>query len=168
MTGSTTRTASFTITDARYVGSKVGADLRRLNTLYGKPALDDIENYVEEIAQLLKDGYLATVDFGFRDKDSNEWKLRLRYRAVQGQLVDNLPGNYPTDLDVGAWSFYSYLSYKSSFSALSAEAQQQYKDGLPIHRTNADAPSAVSGSTTTGHGYGKNGTGFERDVYVAN
>jgi len=31
MTATATRTATFTITDARYVGAKVGADLRLLN-----------------------------------------------------------------------------------------------------------------------------------------
>lgn len=47
MTGTYARSASFTITDARYVGAKVGADLRLLHNYYGKPSLDDIEEYVE-------------------------------------------------------------------------------------------------------------------------
>ena len=38
MTASLTRSASFTITDARYIGAKVGADLRLLHNLYGRPA----------------------------------------------------------------------------------------------------------------------------------
>ncbi|WP_010310123.1 hypothetical protein [Saccharopolyspora spinosa] len=46
MSGSYTRSASasFTITDARYVGGRVGADLRLLHNLYGKPDLDRIED----------------------------------------------------------------------------------------------------------------------------
>ena len=40
MTATATRTATFTITDARYVGAKVGADLRLLNILYGRPSLE--------------------------------------------------------------------------------------------------------------------------------
>ncbi len=42
MTATATRTATFTITDARYVGAKVGADLRLLNILYGRPSLESI------------------------------------------------------------------------------------------------------------------------------
>lgn len=37
MTGTGTKTAAFTITHARYVGAKIGADLRLLNGLYGNP-----------------------------------------------------------------------------------------------------------------------------------
>ena len=81
MTASITRSASdvFTLTHARYVGAKIGADLRLLANLYGKPALDSIDAYVEETAILLRDGYLGTVDFGFRQLDTSTWKLRLRY-----------------------------------------------------------------------------------------
>src|SRR4051812_33797447 len=57
MTSTGTRTASFTITDARYIGAKVGTDLRLLNNLYGRPPLADIDAYTEEVALLLRDGY---------------------------------------------------------------------------------------------------------------
>src|SRR6476660_3107406 len=100
MTASLTRSASdsFTLTEARYVGAKVGADLRMLHNLYGKPSLADIDNYVEEIALLLRDGYLNTVDFGFRENSGNAWKLRLRYTATSGgYLTDGRPGSFPAN-----------------------------------------------------------------------
>jgi hypothetical protein len=36
MTSSRTITSSFTITAARYVGAKIGADLRLLNNMHGR------------------------------------------------------------------------------------------------------------------------------------
>ena len=88
---SMTRTATFTITDARHIASKVGADLRNLNSVYGKPPLASIDDYVEEVALLLKAGYLepSTSD----SSPADVWKLRLRYTAtIGGSLRDDNPG----------------------------------------------------------------------------
>lgn len=168
MTGSYVRSASFTITDARYVGAKVGADLRLLHNYYGKPALDSIDNYVEEVALLLRDGYLSTVDYGFRDADSNVWKLRLRYTAtLGGQLTDARPGRLPTSVELVGYGFHSFLTYSSAFLAKPSSEQSAFKELLPISRTTAEAPSALSGSSTAGHGYARNGAGVARDVYIA-
>jgi len=62
MTATATRTIAFTVTDARYVGAKIGADLRLLNGLYGRPTLASIDDYAEEAALLLRDGYLGTIE----------------------------------------------------------------------------------------------------------
>lgn len=113
MTGSYTRSASFTITDARYIGGKIGADLRVLHNYFGAPALSSIDNYVEEVALLLRDGYLDTVDYGFRDPGSNAWKLRLRYKAtLGGQLTDGRPGSLPDSTELAGCRFYSYKKKK--------------------------------------------------------
>lgn len=169
MTYALTHSASFTITDARYVGAKIGADLRQLRSVYGKPAdLDLIDRYVEEVAQLLNMGYLDTVDYGFRNSTTNLWKLRLRYRAtIGGQLMDSNPGRLPRTADVAALPFYSFLNYSSAFNALSFSEQVAFKATLPINRTTGEEPSTGFGNTTPGHGYGRNGVGVTRDVYIA-
>jgi hypothetical protein len=168
MTGSYSRSASFTITDARHVGAKVAADLRLLHNLYGRPALDKIADFGEEVAQLLKDGYLNTVDYGFRDTDDNSWKLRLRYRATTGgQLVDDRPGRLPRSAEVDGYSFYSYLTYSTAFLDLDTPTQNQVKLALPVQRSGANEPTAYLGTTATGHGYSRNGGGVLRDVYTA-
>lgn len=169
MTYALTRSTSFTITDARYVGAKIGADLRQLRSVYGKPAdLDLIDRYVEEVAQLLNKGYLDTVDYGFRDRATNQWKLRLRYRATTGgQLLDNNPGRLPRTADVAALPFHSFLDYSSAFYALPLSEQQAFKATLPIARTTGTEPSTGFGNTTPAYGYGRNGVGVTRDVYVA-
>lgn len=166
MSYSQTRTTSFTITDARYVGAKIGADLRIMNSLYGKPMLTSIPHYVEEAALLLKDGYLNTVDFGFKSCD--EWKLRLRYTAtIGGQLTDSRPGKFPTSAAVAGLPFYSYLTYSAKFDLLSAEDRRAVKAALPVDRVGADEPTTSNGTSTSGHGYGRNGAGVSRDVYNA-
>ncbi|GAA0927300.1 hypothetical protein [Streptomyces thermoalcalitolerans] len=170
MTGSYSRSASasFTITDARYVGGRVGADLRLLHNLYGKPALGSIEDYAEEVAILLNRGFLDTVDYGFRDTSTNAWKMRLRYKAtVGGQLTDSRPGSFPDPVDLTGYGFYSFLTYSSSFWNLTISEQARIKETLPVSRTTGTAPSTLAGTTTTGHGYVRNGVGVSRDIYVA-
>ncbi|KOY58712.1 hypothetical protein [Streptomyces sp. XY332] len=170
MTGSYSRSASssFTITDARYVGGRVAADLRLLFNLYGEPALDRIDKFAEEVALLLCDGYLDTVDYGFRDTSANTWKFRLRYKATTGgQLTDSRPGSFPDPVDLTGYGFHSFLTYSSAFGLLSSRQQAEVKEALPLSRTTGIAPSALVGHTNSGHGYARNGTGVSRDVYVA-
>lgn len=166
MTYSSTRSSTFTVTEARYVGAKIGTDLRLLHNLYGTPELADIEDYAEEAALLLKDGYLNTVDYGFKDGDA--WKLRLRYTATAGgQLRDDPPGQLPSPIDIAGLSFYSYLTYSPKFFALLQSAQSAFKADLPITRTPASEPTLGSGIHSSGHGYGKNSAGVARNTFSA-
>lgn len=167
MSSSFTLTASFTITDARYVGAKIGADLRLLHAYFGRPALADIDDYAEEVALLLRDGHLGTVDYGFKDGDA--WTLRLRYTATAGgHLADNRPGSLPPAAQVAGSAFYSYLTYSRKFDDLPADRRAAIKASLPVSRIGAAEPTAGAGSTAYGHGYGRNGAGVSRDVYTAN
>jgi hypothetical protein len=163
-----TRTAAFTITEARYVGNKIGADLRMLNGLYGSPPLSKIDNFVEEVAVLLRDGYLGTVSYGYRDASDNEWKLRLRYTATAGgQLMDSRPGSLPTTAAISAYTFYSYLTYSQKFLYLTPAKQAEIKSDLPVSRVNGEEPVTGPGSTTSGSGYSRNGVGVARDIYTS-
>lgn len=168
MTSSITRSATFTITEARYVGAKIGADLRLLNTLYGRPSLSHIDDYAEEAAVLLRDGYLNTVDYGFKDHATNTWKLRLRYTATTGgHLTDSRPGSLPIALAVASYPFCSYLTWSTRYHLLSATEQAKVDAAVPITRVGADEPGAGAGSTSSGVGYARNGAGVTRDVFQA-
>jgi hypothetical protein len=167
MTGTGTRTAAFTITHARYVGAKIGADLRLLNGLYGKPILASIDDYAEEAALLLRDGYLRTVDYGFKD-GFDTWKLRLRYTATTGgHLADDRPGRLPAAAAVAGYAFYSYLTYTTTYHALTIAGRIAVRQAIPVPRVEAGEPATGLGSTVSGHGYGQNGTGVSRDVFTA-
>lgn len=168
MSGTGTRTATFTITEARYVGAKIGTDLRLLNSLYGEPSLIRIDNFTEEAALLLRHGYLGTVSYGFRDRTTNEWKLRLRYTATAGgHLTDSRAGSLPTTASVSGYNFYSFLTYSSKFLGLSAAEQAEIEGTLPFARGTADEPAARSGTIGTGNSYSRNGVGVTRDVFTA-
>ena len=168
MTATATKTATFTITDARYVGAKIGADLRLMNSLYGRPSLVTIGDFAEEAALLLRDGYLRTVDYGFQDQDTNSWKLRLRYTATTGgYLLNDRPGKLPTMAAVTGYPFLSYLTYSATFHALTAAQQDVVRDALPVRREGADEPVTGFGTSQSGHGYGRNGAGVTRDVFIA-
>jgi hypothetical protein len=166
MSYSTTSTATFTITDARHIASKVGADLRNLNSVYGKPPLSSIDDYVEEVALLLKRGYLRTVDFGF--KSGGDWKFRLRYTAtIGGSLRDDNPGRLPYDAPVDGVPFYSYLTYSSSYDALTYAQQVALIATLPVQRTGATEPGLGGGTYGTSTSYARNGQGVGREVFAA-
>lgn len=168
MTATGTRTAAFTITDARYVGAKIGADLRVLNALYGRPSLPDIDDFAEEAALLLRDSYLGTVDYGFWDEATNSWRLRLRYTATTGgHLLNDPPGKLPTMAAVTGYPFYSYLTYSAAFHALIPARQDAVRDALPTLRVGADEPVTGLGTSQSGHGYGRSGAGVIRDVFIA-
>lgn len=168
MTATGTKTATFTITDARYVGAKIGADLLLLNSLYGRPGLVAIGDFAEEAALLLRDRYLGTVDYGFRDAATNSWKLRLHYTATTGgHLLNDSPGKLPTSAAVTGYPFYSYLTYSATFVALTQAGQDAVRDTLPFRRAGADEPVTGLGTSQSGHGYGRNGAGVTRDVFTA-
>jgi hypothetical protein len=168
MTSTGTRTATFTITEARYVGAKIGTDLRLLNSLYGAPSLARIDKFTEEAALLLRDGYLGTVSYGFRDGTTNEWKLRLRYTATTGgYLTDSRAGSLPATASVDGYNFYSYLTYSSKFLALSGAEKAKIEGTLPLARGTADQPAARSGTVGTANSYSRNGVGVARDVFTA-
>lgn len=164
MAGSATRTGSFTATDARYVASKMAADLRVLHNLYGQPRLDVIDDYAIESALLLRDGYLNTVDFGFRA--GGEWRLRLRYTATAGgQLLDNPPGRLPAAVTITGATFHSFLTYSPGFDALSSAERAAVTASLPVTRVSGVEPTTGGGTSTGGRGYARNGAGVSRDVY---
>jgi hypothetical protein len=168
MTVTGTRTAEFTITDARYVGAKIGADLRLLHGLYGEPSLSLIDDFAEEAALLLRAGHLGMVDYGFYDSAAGSWKVRLRYSAIAGgQLLDCRPGSLPAALVVAGYEFLSYLTYSAAFHRLTAPEQAAVRSKLPVSRTPGTEPTAWGGYHTAGHGYARDGVGVSRDVYAA-
>lgn len=164
-----TTTSSFTITHARYVTSKIAADLRQLKLLYGGPSDSDIVDYAEEAALLLRDGYLERVDFGFkrRTQSGEEWVLLLRYVVRAGALSDDHAGRVPAGVSTGAAYFNSYLTYTSKFYALTSSEREKVKQALPVKRTPAGEAGFATGTWGNNRGYSSNHQGVERSVFRA-
>lgn len=165
MTISSTRSSTFTITNAREIAASVGADLRNLYSKYGDPSPSRIERFTEELALYLKAGYLDFVQFGFRDGD--RWVLKLQYTAVAGGYLRNdTPGGLPSAMAVVGYDFYSYLEQSAAFFDLSAADRAAFKATLPTDRTPGTAPSANRAAMTTGTQFSNNGRGVDRSVYL--
>lgn len=161
MTYTTTKTNSFTLSNAKYVASKLAADLRRMQLLYGEPSDGDIDKYADEVAILLHGGYFERVRYGFRR--DGKWLVVLEYEAkADGTLGDDRAGGLPrTAVDVSGASWYSFLTYTAAFSNLSAAAKQALN--LPISRTNGEEPVLPPNVGST-RAYSVNGIGLSRRV----
>jgi Bacterial HORMA domain family 1 len=169
---SATRSATFSITSARYLISKIAADLRSVNRLYGEPELARIDNFAEEAALLLRDGYLDRVDYGMRRRNTHEWEwvLRLRYTVTSaGALQDANPGGVPANADTTGASWYSYLVKSSAFGELTASQQAAVEAALPVRRIGAveTSTSTGAGSWTGRRSYSRDGTALSRAIFVA-
>jgi len=165
MSYSYTTSTSFTRTDARYVASKIEADLRQCQRFQGRPTDKEIADYVVEITELLAGKYLDYVEYGF--KQNGKWVMSLRYSANwDGTLmVDDRPGRVSAaKLPSGAtWS--SFLSKNSSWSELTEAQRKSIESRIPVDRTPATAAGYESGSWEIDRTYGRNGGGVTRKVF---
>jgi Bacterial HORMA domain family 1 len=170
VTNTYTQTRTFTITHARYITSKIAADLRQLRLFYGYPSDSDIDSYAEEAALLLRDGYLERVDYGFRREHpdlGSQWVLLLRYTARNGLLEDDHAGRVPPCVDIAGTRFWSFLSNSAKFFALSETERIQVTDALPIKRTPAREAGFATGTWSSARTYSAADQGVTRSVFRA-
>lgn len=165
-------TATFSITSARYLTSKVAADLRSLHNIYGQPTLLEVAQFAEEAALLLNAGCLDRVDYGFkapaRYGAELQWVLRLRYRVAPGTgRLDALPGGVPVmALPAGAvWA--SYLVKNAHYDSLPQSDRAALDQSLPFTRTGAPESGTAAGTSTAGRDYLRHGTALSRDDFAA-
>ena len=145
MTTTFTRSSSetFTRTSAKYLVSKVAADLRQMQRLHRAPSDAKIADYVEELITLLAGGYVDSVEYGF--KRANSWAVALRYTANSDGTVsgtDDRPGRVPLG-DVQGTGFGSFLVYSSKWSLLSTDARERIERTLPFVRTSGSEPGGA-------------------------
>jgi hypothetical protein len=159
----TTDSITFTLTHARYLASKVATDLKRMQRFYGEPNDTKIVEFEVELTSLLKAGYLGTVSYGF--KRNGEWitpTVRYFARELNGlSATDDDPGRVPPGADVTGASFYTYLTYSSSWDALTTAQQTQFKLALPFFRGGAPEPG-VKGHFTNDLNYSSGGRALRR------
>lgn len=141
-----TETKTFTLTHARHLAAKVTADLKRLQRLYGSAHITDqrIAEFEGEATELLRQGYLGAVTYGFQRDD--KWiEPTLRYTASElaNGGTDDDPGRVRPGLDISGAQFHSYLTYSSAWNALTTEQRAAIKRQLPLQRVNG-SESAVS------------------------
>jgi hypothetical protein len=161
-----TRSQTFTRSDAKYVASKMAADLYRMKRLYGRPTDSEIENTIIEVILLLADGYLRDVHIGF--KRNGSWIVAVRYEAHNRGLVgDDSAGGVPAGVDITWAEHLNYLRYSDAFFALSPTEQDRIKAALPWQRTPGNLPGDSGGYWTSDRTYSRNGGGTARSTFRA-
>ncbi|MDD9820278.1 MAG: hypothetical protein OXR07_05290 [Nitrospira sp.] len=161
-----TRTFTHTATHARHVASKVAADLKRLQRIYGvgSPSDSEIGEYQEELAMLLDKGYLGTVTYGF--KRNGKWVVALKYEAAGGSLYggDDDPGGIRIEADISGTHFTSFLSYSLSWSCLSLQQREEFENSLPFRRIAGNEPEIENGEWARGRYYRSGPLGVQRSL----
>ena len=163
MTYSYTDTATFTITHARHLASKIATDLKRVQRFYGRPSDVDISDYETEAIELMKSGYLESVTYGF--KRNGRWivpTLMYKSRDLTGMSAsDDDPGRVPPSADISGSAFSSFLTYSQAWWELSESERTKFKNDLPVQRTPGMEPG-VDGYFVQDKTYSSGGRALER------
>jgi hypothetical protein len=159
----TTETKTFTLTHARHLAAKVAADLKRMQRLYGSISDDRINQFEGEATELLRQGYLGTVTYGFK-RDGNWIEPTLRYTAneLANGGTDDDPGRVRPGIDVNGATFHSYLTYNSSWWALTVEQRAAIEGQLPVQRTGQAEPQVNNGYFADDKTYSSGGRSLGR------
>ena len=165
MTYSYTQTTTFTITHARHLVAKVATDLKRMQRFYGSPSDNDIVDYAIEAVELVKDGYLGKVAYGFRRNGSwIEPTVIYSARDLMGSsAADDDPGRIRPRANMSGATFYSYLTYSDKWRTLSPADRSAYVERLPFKRTPASEPG-VDGYFVRDLTYSAGGRALDRSI----
>ena len=160
-----TYTTTFTRTHARYLASKVIADLYQCSQLYGDPAFHQLEGYQEELTTLLAGGYVEAYEFGFK-KDQRR-VLSWHYTVSPGGdlAADSRSGSLTRRIATGDARYFNYLTYSDEWIKLSPAEREAIRRTLPIQRSWGSAPEDGAGYWATEHGYSAGGVLVARRVF---
>lgn len=154
---------SFTLTNAKYLASKVQADLLRMHRFYyashREPTLDQIQEFHDELVLLQIHNYLWEIEYGFAD--GSTWIKALKYTARDGGVLtaDEDPGGISFTQVSSNASFASMLRYNSKWHAASYHEQQSFRDKSPVTRTPGNG---YSGDFQQQRAYSSGGRGLLR------
>ena len=154
---------TFTITHARHLASKVAADMRQLNLHYGYPLLSTISDYEEELAVLLRDGYVEQYEFGF--KRNNMRVISCQYSPSELYGSDDRPGRVDPSADTTGAVYFNHLWRSQAWWSLSESDRTTISARLPIERVGMAAPTDGKGYWTSDKSYGAGGKSLQRSVF---
>ena len=166
MTFSMTRSVAetFSLTSAKYLASKVTADMRRCSQIHGKPPESAINDYGTELALLLKDGYLDDYEFGF--EEGGRRVLSFYYKVVGGELVasDQRPGKI-YDGVVSTSKFFNFISCSAKWWELSESQREEFNNFSPIRRFSGSPPADGNGYWVSDLSYTRDGVALQRKTF---
>ena len=166
MSTTLTQTRTFTISHARYVASKIAADLDLLRAYHGKPPEQHVTDLAEEAALLLAARYLKSVEYGFRRNGLTVLALKYVARSDGTLTSDDRPGRVHAEANLVGATWYSFLEYNETFLKLPQGDRDRFEATLPIQRPGAPAPQAgIDGYWEQTRTYSSNGEGVLRHVF---
>lgn len=156
-------TQTFTLTHAKYLASKVAADLKRMQRFYGFPSDSRITDYQTELTEFLKRGFLSEVSYGFQREDKwIEPTLRYTARDLSGIAgTDEDPGRIRPNADVSGATFYSYMVYSSAYDRLTQSDREAFESTLPFNRNGVPEPG-INGYLSSDKSYSSGGKSLDR------
>ncbi len=162
-----TRTASesFTLTHAKYLASKVTADMVRCQQNYGRPTQSDINNYGTELALLLRDGYVAAYEFGFAQDDQRVLSWRYVVDSSGLSSTDDRPGRIVSGVAVASASYFNQLTFSGTWLALPQAERDRICTGLPIQRVTKNGPKDGRGYWASDLNYSASGVSLGRRTF---
>lgn len=168
MTYTSTTTNTFTRTHARHLSSKIAADLEQCSLLYGQPADSSIDDYMDELTELLAGGYVSEYEFGFKRDGAPVTRASWRYVVESDRSITSVVGDAGglyAKADVSKATYYNFLSYSPAWLDLSDAERKGIKDGLPIKRSAGSLPRAGGGYWAEAVDYGAAGVRVRRQEY---
>jgi hypothetical protein len=165
MTETYTRSETFTVIHARYLASKVAADLLQMQGFYGRPTDLEIDQYIEELVILVLGGYLDSVDYGFR-KDG-KWVVVLNYSVVSpsSTSIDDRSGGVCPSANITGADWGSCLRKNSKYNNLIQSEKDKIEQSLPIKRVSCCEPGYQPGRFVSDKNYSNGGVGLERKTF---
>ena len=164
--GCYTLSETFSITHARHIASRIAGDLRLMSRYYGYPSLSSIDEYLEEIAQLLAKGYLASFEIGY--KTAHGRRIYTFFYEVQtdGTLSDDRSGGFRPGIDVSAGRPFNYLIHSRKWWTIPEAERDAFDNSLPIQRTGQPEPTDGYGYWQEDRTYSAGGASVRRRRFV--
>lgn len=160
-----TTTESFTLVHAKELASKVTADMRRCQQIYGQPPESWINGYGTELALLLNEGYVEEYEFGFLRNGARilSWSYTVN---SAGQIVSNdRPGRMVAGVDISGANFFNRLNKTRKFWNLPKDQRDRVEADMPVQRTISDPPPDGVGRWVYDLNYSAGGVTLGRKIF---
>jgi Bacterial HORMA domain family 1 len=156
---------SFTRTHARRLAGRVTTDLRQSHVLYRSPSASRLEEYREELEELLSGGYVEKYQFGFQRDDRLVWSMRYKVGPDGSLSATGTAGGVPYGIDISGASWFNFLTFSASWAQLTTSGKNAINGKLPFIRVDGTLPSDVCGYWTSDRAYSAGGVALQRTVF---
>ena len=165
MTTTFTSSSTYTIINARYVSSKIAADLDLCRQYFDRPTENSIQEYKEELAELLNGGYVKEYEFGFKRDDKRIVCWRYTVKDDGTISTDDRPGRLDSLINTSGALFYNFLTFSLKWENLQPEERARVEKHLPFRRTGGTLPSDGNGYWTSDRIYSSGSIGVTRKTF---